>query len=133
MRNEEEIFSIEEIAHKDEDGLLFEGFEIKTNRQSIRLLISAFQSCCESWGYFLSEDNLSEFIGEGLLGIDVTDTALKKYDNDKVDLEDGGDVMFVDLKTTIGNLQFVAYNSHNGHYGHPVKIKSEQLEYSITL
>ena len=81
----------------------------------------------------MSEDNTSEFIGAQLLAVTVTDTALKTYIvKDLKNLEEGR-VMFVDLKTSTGVLQFVAYNAHNGDYGHEAKVECTQLQYSEIL
>ena len=41
--------------------------------------------------------------------------------------------MFVDIVTDRGVLQFVAYNIHNGYYGHEAKVISTQLEHNETL
>ena len=113
------------------------GFRVTTTEQQIDLLITDEQSCCESWGYFLTEDDTTKFIGAELRGVRITDTnrSTKQfapsfdgdYDNpDKVWLSDG-DVMFVDIETDRGILQFVAYNAHNGYYGHTARVSSRQL------
>ncbi len=39
--------------------------------------------------------------------------------------------MFVNLETNKGTLQFVAYNEHNGHYGHEAKVTCKQLACEI--
>lgn len=44
--------------------------------------------------------------------------------NMKEDL-DAGSAMFINVETTNGLLQFVAYNEHNGYYGHEVKLVSK--------
>jgi len=41
--------------------------------------------------------------------------------------------MFVDLKTDRGKLQFVAYNEHNGYYGHEAEVICNQLNHSEVL
>ena len=40
-------------------------------------------------------------------------------------LLDAGSAMFINVETTNGLLQFVAYNEHNGYYGHEVKLVSK--------
>ena len=119
------------------------GFEIQTNRQTILLMIDNDASCCEHWGYLMSEDDLDKFVGARLLGVRITDTnrssrTFNPYGFEKPEPEnnedlDGGDVMFVDIQTDRGILQFVTYNSHNGYYGHEVRVKSEQLTHSEIL
>lgn len=130
----ETILKIE--AHS-ESGMT--GFEITTDKQAIKLLIDDFQSCCENWGYFMSEDNLDQFIGAQLIDISITDTALntKPFTSREISEEpphvyEGG-IMFVNLSTSAGTLQFVAYNEHNGYYGHDAKVISEQLNHEETL
>lgn len=119
------------------------GFDVKTTEQTITLAIDNDASCCESWGYFLTEDDPSKFIGADLRGVKVTDTnrSTKQfaprfdgdYDNpNKVWLDDGG-VLFVDIETDRGPLQFVAYNVHNGYYGHEARIEATQLTHSVIL
>lgn len=111
------------------------GFEVVTTRQRIKLYIDNSSSCCESWGYFWCNDKPDDFIGAKLLGVSVTDTALntKKIEAEGADSRDEGGIMFVNLETSKGVLQFVAYNSHNGYYGHSATVESEQLKHSETL
>ena len=101
------------------------GFNIITTEQKIELSIQNFQDCCEQQGYFLSEDNLDEFIGAELLDIRIVDDALKVYAllNSKSDTY----VMFVNIETNKGTLQFTAYNEHNGYYAHKARVVSKQL------
>jgi L-rhamnose isomerase len=108
----------------------FDGFIVTTDKQSIMLGISNYQSCCEDWGYFMSEDVISDFIGADLYDVNVTDGALATVSVPNVY---DGDVMFVTLKTSNGDLQFVAYNNHNGYYGHNAVVVSNQVTYSDTL
>lgn len=128
-RDIEEILSIKEV----EDGkrfLSYAGYDIETTRQVIRLRIYNEASCCESWGYFMSEDDLSRFIGAKLYDIKLVDTALNTQK--LVDVYDGG-IMFVNFETDRGTLQFVAFNEHNGYYGHDAFIESEQLNAKVIL
>ena len=116
------------------------GYLIITDEQEIELTISAGQCCCERSGYFMSEDNIEDYVGANLLGIELTNTALNEAKMKEEEVEgfitgsyyDGG-IMFVDIKTDKGVLQFVAYNQHNGYYGHEARVKSTFLEYSETL
>ncbi|PEO36747.1 DUF7448 domain-containing protein [Bacillus wiedmannii] len=130
----EKILQIE--THEEEIGWSdMEGYAITTDKQTIKLLINSGQCCCENYGYFMSEDNLEEFIGAELLDIKVTDTSRNVTKLKELDLEDmyGGDIMFVDLITSDGTLQFAAYNEHNGYYGHEAKVISQQLNHSEYL
>ena len=44
------------------------GFEVVTDKQSIKLYIDNESSCCERWGYFWCNDNLHDFVGAKLRG-----------------------------------------------------------------
>jgi hypothetical protein len=96
-------------------------------------MISNYQSCCESWGHFLSEDNPAEFIGATLVDVKITDELLNKKRLSELDYLDEGGVMFVDIETDRGVLQFVAYNSHNGYYSHSATVESKQLTHETYL
>lgn len=124
----EKILSICEYSEEDN----MEGYVITTNKQVIKLLIDSVQRCCENWGYFMSEDDFNYFIGAELLNIKITDTALNKVKIDELNLYEGS-IMFVDIETNKGVLQFVAYNKHNGYYGHGAKVISEQLNHEEWL
>lgn len=118
----ETILKIEETTFDGKDG-----FVITTSDQLIKLGIDNEQVCCETWGYFMSEDNTNDFIGAKIISIKITDTLLKT--SSKFDLEgmyEGG-VMFVNVETNKGLLQFVAYNEHDGCYGHKACVVSKQL------
>jgi len=108
----------------------YDGFEVVTDDQTIRVGITNEQSCCENWGYFMTNDDPSEFIGANLISVDIVDTCLVK---DKAPALYEGDAMFVNFETSAGTLQFVAYNAHNGYYGHEAVVVSKQLEHSVSL
>jgi len=128
----EKIIRIEEANFKKskDDWDDFDGYQVITEKQTIKLGISSHQSCCENWGYFMSEDNLNDFIEAELLEIKIVDDCLKPKK-----LEDvyEGQTMFVNLETTKGTLQFTAYNSHNGYYSHEAVVISEQLNTEESL
>lgn len=133
----EKILSIEEVETSlDRSWGSYKGFEVTTTQQTIKLLINADQSCCERWGYFMSEDDIQSFIGSDLLDLKITDTELKEGLLKRNDLGGNyfeGGIMFVDIETTNGTLQFVAYNEHNGYYGHAAMVISERLNHEETL
>lgn len=133
----EKILSIEETTLKDR-YTEYAGYAITTDKQVIKLLIDDEGQCCESWGYFMSEDDFSEFIGSEINDISITDTALnttllEKHDVNPDDEWFDGGIMFVNINTNKGTLQFVAYNDHNGYYGHEARVISEQLNHDETL
>lgn len=114
----------------------FEGYQIITDKQTIRLGISNGQSCCENWGYFWCNEKPEDFVGATIREITVTDSALNTKELTERIGEygcDGGDTMFVNVETDRGTLQFVAYNAHNGYYGHTALIESTQLTSEASL
>lgn len=127
----EKIVMIETI--EDDNGK--SGFIVTTTEQDISLLIDSIQDCCESWGYFWCNDDVKEFVGAELYGVSITDTALntKIVEREGADSRDEGDIMFVNLETNKGKLQFVAYNCHNGYYGHEAIVECKQLSHSQWL
>lgn len=131
--------SIEEIFRKSEYG----GVLITTTDQVIKLLVDDSQRCCEDVGYFLTEDRVGDFIGAELIDVRLTDDELEEALMEQFGLgtPDGfngyrrfeGSLMFVDIVTDRGLLQFVAYNEHNGNYGHDALVVSKQLNHFDTL
>lgn len=102
----------------------YDGYKINTTEQEYLILIDNGQCCCESWGYFVSEDDISSYVGKQLVDVSLTDKALN---NKKVEesgyYDDCGGIQFVDFKFSDGSvLQFAVYNAHNGYYGHPIII-----------
>lgn len=135
----EKILKIEEmsdVTHTTRDGYgpsMYDGYKITTDAQEIFILVSNGQSCCEQYGYVSSEDELQSFVGSELSDVKVVDTAI----NEKM-LEVGGnlyegDIMFVNLETNKGTLQFAVYNSHNGYYGHSGIVESIQVTKEVGL
>ena len=136
----ETIVAIREFETKRDDhgNCGMSGFVITTTSQQITLAIGNETSCREEWGYFMTEDATCEFIGEELVDITITNTALNttvldKIENSKSDTDEEANIMFVDIKTTKGVLQFVAYNAHNGYYGHKAVVKTQQFNYEEYL
>jgi hypothetical protein len=138
---EEIILEIREATWKGPPGRQYEsfsGYEIRTNLQTIRLMIEDIQWCCEKFGYLLSEDDIQRFVNAKLLGVKITDVALNtsrlldRKVNPRSSYFEGG-ILFVDIETSVGVLQFTAYNGHNGYYGHDVIVESTQLYHQAHL
>ena len=125
----EKILRIEEtnFKTKERDQRGYDGYQTITDQQTIKIGISDKQSCCENFGCIITNDEIKEFIGTELLGISITDTALNNKEIEELEYLDCGGAMFVNLETSEGLLQFVAYNSHNGYYGHEAVLVSKQL------
>lgn len=147
MSSNETITEVREYHGKDSQyGWSEAGFQVVTTEQTITLAIDDEPACCETWGYFLTEDDMTKFIGAELRGVRLTDTNRSgrqfisgygtegaKGDPRPVEDLDEGDVMFVDIETDRGVLQFVAYNAHNGYYGHEARVSSKQLTHAEPL
>ena len=133
----ETILRIEEVTEGKSYSTM-SGYRVVTEQQDITLLIDDNQNCCEQWGYFWCNDDPDEFIGAKLLDVTVSDTELNEamMESDGIDLNSKwfeGGIMFVNLETDRGTLQFVAYNEHNGYYGHEAKVSCKQLDYAEYL
>lgn len=98
-----------------------DGYCIETDRRNIYFGINNCQQCCEYWGYLTSEDDLSRFEGAVLFEISSSNTAMKTVEMKlKDDNITSSDLVFINVLTNKGVLQFTAYNEHNGYYGHDV-------------
>ena len=138
-KNESEvILSIEEEDDFRIEGYSgwYEGVTITTTKQKIQMGIQSGQHCCENYGYIFTNDKVEEFVGATVLGVRVVNTDLTSQDLDKL----GGEsfildcpTMFINIETDRGLLQFVAYNDHNGYYGHHAVLISRQAENSEYL
>lgn len=131
----EKILRIEQknFKTKERDWGGYDGYEIVTNEQTIQIGISDGQSCCESFGCITTNDDTTEFLGAKLNGISITDKVLNNKKIEEIEYLDEGGAMFVNLETNKGLLQFVAYNSHNGYYGHEAVLVSKQLNKTESL
>ena len=123
----EKILRIEQLGGENE------GYRVVTDKQTIELGISADQDCCEQSGFFWSNDNPEEFIGAEVSSVQVVDTELNKKKVEDIGGLDAGGIMFINIDTDKGVLQFTAYNAHNGYYGHTAYVKSDQLKTEKTL
>ena len=79
----EKILKIEESYFKYEEIYSMEGFKVTTDKQEILVGISSYQSCCENFGYFMTNDNIDDFVGASLNSVRITDDLLKVEDFDK--------------------------------------------------
>ena len=116
------------------------GYTIRTDTDEICLLIEEGQLCCEETGYLWSEEDPSCFVGATLTKVTLTNTSLNTQrfpqpENPEPEIIFGRpeifgertNTVFVNLHTDRGTLQFVAYNTHTGAYGHTVWIQCRQL------
>ena len=89
----------------------YEGLIIKTNKGSIKLVISDGQSCCEQWGalFFETPDDVSQFVGAKILQIQDIDIKREEFIDNETQLR---------ITTDRGIIQYAIYNEHNGYYSH---------------
>jgi hypothetical protein len=108
---------------------MMDGYLVETNTHKILVLIDNGQSCCESWGYIQSEDDLAPYVGARLKEIKLTNTACNEVMLKQECLEYGferGGIQFVDFITDKGTFQLAVYNSHNGYYGHGIMVAVDE-------
>lgn len=110
------IVLIEDTSWSEGSWNGYDGYRIVCDDgKDIKMGISNGQNCCENWGYLTSEDNLQQYVGAELLSVKVVDEALNV--ETCPDVYEGG-VTFINVETSKGMFQFVAYNEHNGYYSH---------------
>lgn len=106
----------------------YDGYRIVTDQHIILALIANDQQCCESWGYFSSDDDAA-FVGASLQEVRLTDTALNQASFDQRNLYlDDGRIQFIDFVTDRGVFQVAVYNGHNGYYGHSVVVRVDDAD-----
>ena len=120
--------TITNITNYRADGC--EGFVVETTSQRIELHMDMSLSCCEDPGYFWCNDSTDEFLGARVMDVQLTNEAL--ITSKAPEVYDGG-VMFVNILTDRGCLQFVAYNAQNGYYGHTATVRCTQLTHEECL
>jgi len=68
------------------------------------------QSCCEA-RYMTTDDNLDEYAGAKLLGLEIKDAP------DIEERYDVHEVQFLEVMTSRGCFTMATHNEHNGYYG----------------
>lgn len=128
----EKILAINEDGFKKGTGYYcgFDGFNIVTSEQTIKVGISNSSNCCENWGTVTSEDTFEDFIGAELLSVEVVNDKLEK--TVLPELYEGS-CMFVNFNTSKGLFQLVVYNDHNGYYSHEAVVISRELNHEEYL
>lgn len=72
------------------------------------------QQCCEDFGYLSTPDDYKSFIGAQIYSYEVIDVNI--------------DEQKLNIKTSKGDIQFSAYNNHNGYYYHKIIIQKFDYE-----
>lgn len=68
------------------------------------------QQCCES-RYMTTDDDLTSFSGNVLLGIEIKSCGSKEFYDEIMH-----DIQFLEVITNKGCITFAAHNDHNGYY-----------------
>lgn len=96
---------ITELSLGDDDKLYFEFEHIYEMK-----IFDAGQSCCEA-RYMRTDDNLKDYIGSILLGVEIKEAPTIE-DDDGVH-----EIQFLEFKTNKGCFTMASHNEHNGYYG----------------
>lgn len=91
------------------------GYEIVTNKQTIRVLISDFQNCCERYGVDMNTPDKKDIVGDTVISVGWAKNTCK--DDDYLQ------TATVNLETSSGLTELIAYNEHNGYYPHSVYVE----------
>lgn len=102
----DKIISIDEEC----DGE-YVGYIIKTNNQTIKVLIENFQNCCEEFGYKIFDESKNNIEINSLIDEYITDVQW----NHK--LEDDYSIT-IEITTKINKFYIQIYNIHHGYYLH---------------
>ena len=114
----------------------FAGYIIECENDTVKIGIDNGQSCCEDWGYLSSGDeDLSYYAGAELYDVAVVNEKLarSRISSQNWTSPIAGDIMFIDLETSVGVLQFAVYNDHNGYYGHDAVVITKESTIEKTL
>jgi hypothetical protein len=102
----------------------FTGYTIKTSKQIITVAITSVHSCCESFDVEIHTPLSESLIGQTITNIKWGNKPLYDYSGFHKSYMDHESVpACVDLTTSIGTCQIIAYNVHNGYYPHSVYVK----------
>lgn len=124
---------METILKIEEEGFgCNDGFVIITSMRRIRIGIErARQRVRFDYGYFVSENDISDFIGAELTDYSVGDTLLKPIDSVDESIMRESEVMFLNLETSKGVVQFGVYknNDYDGSFSFLVNYQTSNSEY----
>lgn len=98
---------IKTIIETDDRG---PGITITFEDDTTKTIVDNGQSCCEH-RYWVVDDDLNHYIGAEYLGWELTDYS---YDESAYDSHE---IQFLNIKTSIGDINIASHNEHNGYYG----------------
>lgn len=137
----ETILAIGEAQyHTEENESRMSGYYIRTDNQVIKIGIQDYQNCRERFGHLASPNDFGEFLGAKLIEIKVNAYPLSKVVDEPMgtypfedEYLDRREVIFINLETSKGTLQFTLYNYQNAYSGHNIQIKSTQLNLAESI
>lgn len=104
------------------------GIKIYTDEGDFTFIMNDQQSCCEQFGYVYTPNIVSDFIGSELLKVSEITTefdANKAHGTDIISDYDTATSHFK-IETSVGDILFTFYNSHNGYYSHDYCVKKDE-------
>jgi hypothetical protein len=127
----EKILSIEEFdGYRGSDMYsTYTGVRIVTDQQTIEIAVTDESSCCESFGYNIYPEDISDMVGSNIIHMfDASDIEVGNMYNDE------GGQLTVGIVTDNNKVFYISvYNSHNGYYGHGAYFHSTQFSEVTTL
>lgn len=109
---DETIMVIVGSAGKTISGLSLDGDELNfkfSDGSGIRVFDDE-QCCCEE-RYMTTDDNLSDYVGAMLVGMEIKEAPCIEEEFDC------HDVQFLEVQTDRGSFTMSSHNEHNGYYG----------------
>ena len=116
--DDREIVGNVEVRHEVEEGETFVGYVITTTHQTIKVLISQEQDCCESLGVSLHCPLNADHIT--LVGATVRSVVWSTSRRGKDEFDERHSVWVV-IYTDCGPFKVEAYKTHNGCNPHTVR------------
>lgn len=118
----DEITEIRRVDDERVDDDYYKGFIIETTEQKIKVFIDSHQQCCEEFDVYivLNGERLDMHdIQYMLIGHDVTDVRWGRLHRVPVEALDTYEAR-IEVETSAGLVELVAWNEHNGYYPHSV-------------
>ncbi len=97
----------------------YDGFEIKTSQQTVKLLVENVQSCCEDFNTIISPKvSFYSFVGSEIINVKYSNK--KDFEEFPSMIRNDSDTQYVtiEIMTSNGPFYLIGYNHHNGYYSH---------------
>lgn len=86
------------------------GIAITLEDGTTKTIYDGGQSCCEH-RYWVVDDDLNHYIGADYLGWELADW---ETEDESYDVHE---IQFLNIKTSVGDINIASHNEHNGYYG----------------